>query len=128
MHGEEGLQAANRITQALFSGDSSGLSESDYQQLAQDGLPSMDLDRYDALNEIPLTTLLVDAGMASSGKQIKDALQRGAVVINGDVCSLEDTMKATELFSKDKALHDRFFLSQSRKEEILLVNYLIHYR
>ena len=40
VHGEEGLQAAERITESLFSGDISNLSETDLEQLKQDGLPS----------------------------------------------------------------------------------------
>ena len=40
IHGEEALQAAQRITNSLFSGDESGLTENDYAQLALDGLPA----------------------------------------------------------------------------------------
>jgi tyrosyl-tRNA synthetase len=123
VHGEEGLLAATRITQALFSGDSSSLSKSDYQQLAQDGLPSMSLsENYaDKLSEIPLTTLLVDAAMANSGKQIKDALQRGAVIVNDKVCTVEDTMKAAQLFTAENALHDSYFLVKVGKKKYCLL-------
>ena len=39
VHGEDGLQAAKRITECLFSGSLSALSEADFEQLAQDGVP-----------------------------------------------------------------------------------------
>ncbi|MFT6351533.1 MAG: tyrosyl-tRNA synthetase, partial [Neptuniibacter pectenicola] len=54
VHGEEGLVAAKRITEALFSGDTSTLSEQDYAQLAQDGLPSSVLD-VAAVSDQPVT-------------------------------------------------------------------------
>ena len=38
VHGDEGLTAAERITEALFSGDPSALAEPDLAQLALDGL------------------------------------------------------------------------------------------
>ena len=74
VHGDEGLSAAMRITEALFSGDAAALDETDLQQLALDGLPSSQLNR----NDLPstLTQLLAQAGLAA-GKQIKDALARG---------------------------------------------------
>jgi tyrosyl-tRNA synthetase len=40
VHGEECLQSAQRITQALFSGDLTSLLASDLAQLAQDGVPT----------------------------------------------------------------------------------------
>jgi tyrosyl-tRNA synthetase len=39
VHGEEGLVAAKRITESLFNGNLSDLSEADFEQLAQDGVP-----------------------------------------------------------------------------------------
>ncbi|MDH5435067.1 MAG: tyrosine--tRNA ligase, partial [Gammaproteobacteria bacterium] len=54
VHGEDGLAAAERITQAMFSGTLTDLGESDLEQLAQDGLPSSQLPTQ--LKDIPLTT------------------------------------------------------------------------
>ncbi|SUX85878.1 tyrosyl-tRNA synthetase [Citrobacter koseri] len=39
VHGEDGLVAAKRITESLFNGNLSDLSEADFEQLAQDGVP-----------------------------------------------------------------------------------------
>ena len=123
VHGEDGLAAAERITQALFSGDTAALSEDDYRQLAQDGLPSTDVKAAygDALAETPLTTLLVDAGMANSGKQIKDALQRNAVVINGQAYGVEDNMKAAEIFAEANARFGSYFLVKVGKKKHCLL-------
>ena len=66
VHGDEGLSAAMRITEALFSGDAAALGETDLQQLALDGLPSSQLDR----NDLPptLTQLLAQAGLAQASR------------------------------------------------------------
>lgn len=116
VHGEEGLTAAMRITDALFSGNLSDLSEADFEQLQLDGLPSSSLA--DAgLAETPLTTLLSDAGMANSGKQIKDALQRNAVIVNGVEKGMDDNMKAAEVFTSENGTYGRFFLVKLGKKK-----------
>ena len=116
VHGEEGLLAAKRITEALFSGDTSSLSEQDYAQLAQDGLPSSVLD-VAAVSDQPVTTILADAGLAPSGKQVKDALQRNAVVVNGSAHGMEDIMNATGMFAAEKALFGKYFLVKLGKKK-----------
>lgn len=113
VHGQAGLAAAERITQALFAGDLSDLGAEDYEQLAQDGLPSGDL----ALSDAPLTQLLADAGMAPSGKQVKDALARNAVEVNGRAIGMEQNMAAADVFAPDKALFGRFYLVKLGKKK-----------
>lgn len=108
VHGEDGLVAAKRITEALFSGQLDDLSANDYEQLALDGLPCSSLSEDDLSK--PLTTLLTEAGMVKAGREVKDALGRNAVIINGDAKSSEDNMKAAESFAVDRAKFDRFFL------------------
>lgn len=114
VHGEEGLAAARRITDALFSGDESSLSLEDYQQLQQDGLPAT---RLGDLAEQSLTQLLTEAGMASSGKQVRDALQRQAVVVNGESLSMNDNMQAERVFAEDKARHGKYYLARLGKKK-----------
>lgn len=116
VHGDEGLLAAQRITQALFSDDLKGLSKSDFEQLQQDGLPSSKLVRSD-IAEIPLTQILADVEMAASGKQVKDALVRNAVFINGVAKSLEDNMQSQNSFSADKAFYDCYYLVKLGKKK-----------
>lgn len=116
IHGEEGLAAAKRITEALFSGDTSSLSEQDYAQLAQDGLPSSVLD-LDAVADSPLTTILSEAGMAPGGKQVKDALQRNAVIVNGNAHGMDDNMNATGVFATENALFGKYFLVKLGKKK-----------
>jgi tyrosyl-tRNA synthetase len=116
IHGEEGLLAAQRITQALFSDDLVGLSESDFEQLQQDGLPSSKLVRAE-IGDIPLTQILADVEMAASGKQVKDALVRNAVFINGEPKSIDDNMQTANSFAAEKAFFQRFYLVKLGKKK-----------
>ncbi|MBK8186815.1 MAG: tyrosine--tRNA ligase [Cellvibrio sp.] len=116
VHGDAGLIAAKRITDALFDGNASDLTESDYLQLQQDGLPSSRLVVSEA-SSIPLTQLLVDVGMAESGKQIKDALMRNAVLINGHAKSMDDNMNVAALFDGSNSVFGRFFLVKLGKKK-----------
>jgi tyrosyl-tRNA synthetase len=115
VHGEEGLASAVRITDALFSESLESLSGGDFEQLKLDGLPATRLAGGDL--EKPLTTLFVEAGAAQSGKQVKDALMRGAVMLNGRACHMEDNQSAREQFSSDRALYGRFFLARLGKKK-----------
>lgn len=116
IHGEEGLAAAQRITQALFNDELSQLSESDFVQLQQDGLPSSVVVR-NSLESVPMTQLLVDVGLAASGKQIKDALAKGAVTINGVAKGMDDNMNIVNSFSVDAAFYGRFYLVRVGKKK-----------
>ena len=116
VHGEEALQSARRITEALFSGDIAQLSEAELEQIKLDGLPSSDL-QLAGLSEVPMTTLFTDSGMVKAGREVKDALGRNAIFINGVAQGAEDNMKTAEAFSAEKALYGRFFLVKLGKKK-----------
>jgi tyrosyl-tRNA synthetase len=116
IHGEDGLAAAQRITDALFSGELNDLSASDLAQIKLDGLPSSDIVPAD-LSDVPLTTLLAEHGMASSGKQVKDALQRNSVFVNGVAYGMEANLQVAEIFSAANAMHDKFFVVRLGKKK-----------
>ncbi|PHS17024.1 MAG: tyrosine--tRNA ligase [Kangiella sp.] len=115
VHGEQGLESAQRITKAMFSGSLADLSESDMSQLAQDGLPSSELPSDFA--EKPLTALLSECGMAKVGREVKDALGRNAVWVNGIAKGNDDNRSSGETFSADKALFGRFFMVKLGKKK-----------
>lgn len=119
VHGSEGLEAAQRITQALFSGDEASLSENDYQQLALDGLPASEIP--EGLADLSLMQLLTDAGMVNSGKQVKDALGRNAVIINGEAKAMEDNMRTAEIFIPGNARFGKYFLVKLGKKKYHLL-------
>ena len=116
VHGESGLAAAQRITEALFSGAADTLTEDDMCQLRQDGLPASTLDRGAGLPET-LTQMLADAGMAASGKQVKDALGRDAVFVNGQGVGLSRNADVSAVFAPEEAAHSRFYLVKMGKKK-----------
>ena len=115
VHGEEGLQAAMRISDAMFSGALNALSEADMLQLRQDGLPASTIAR----SSFPetLTQLLTEAGMASTGKQVKDALGRNAVLINNRALCWDDNGDVSAALAPDLALYARFYLAKLGKKK-----------
>ena len=61
VHGAEGPAAAKRITQSLFSGALHDMTEADFAQLAQDGMPTIKLD-----GDADLQQALVNAELVPS--------------------------------------------------------------
>jgi len=115
VHGEDSLLAAQRITEALFSGGVDQLSLSDMQQLQQDGLPTTSLEGLDLSKEI-LTNLLVSSGVAKNGKQVKDALSRNAIVVNGVPVPSKTSVGLDGVFSLASARYARFFVVRLGKK------------
>ena len=91
IHGEEALQAAQRITNSLFSGDESGLTKNDYAQLALDGLPAFNVS-----GNVNVVEALVLTGLAKSNKEARGFVQSGAVLLNGEAASLNNPNHAAE--------------------------------
>jgi tyrosyl-tRNA synthetase len=116
VHGPEDLQAAKRITAALFNGDARTLSKEDFNQLRLDGLPCTRLNR-SSLVGMPLTQLFAESGLAASGKHVKDALTTRAVAVNGEAVGIEDNMKAAECFASVRALHGSFYVVRLGKKK-----------
>ncbi len=83
VHGNEGLMAAERITDALFTGQFARLSSDDFQQLALDGLPC---SRYAGM-AAGLVELLVSSGLASSNRVAREFIANGSVQVNGEKVS-----------------------------------------
>ena len=120
VHGDSGLLAAKRISEALFSGNLNELSEADLLQLKLDGLPYTQLPRA-ALIGLPLTQLLVDCGLAASGKQVKDALAARAALVNGVSIGVDDNMNLPMCFSVERALYGRFYVLRLGKKKYQLL-------
>ena len=116
VHGKLGVEAALRISEALFSGDPNKLSKKDFEQMCQDGISSSSVNE-EGLLQKPLTQILTDCGMVKAGREVKDALGRHSVFVNGIPQGNSDNMKAREIFSKEKALHGRFFLVRLGKKK-----------
>ena len=91
IHGEAALQAAQRISESLFAEDQSHLTESDFEQLALDGLPAFEVS--DGLNVVEA---LVKTGLASSNKEARGFVNSKAVLLNGQSAELNNPNHAAE--------------------------------
>ncbi|MCY4177675.1 MAG: tyrosine--tRNA ligase [Endozoicomonadaceae bacterium] len=116
IHGKTGVQSAQHITQALFSGAIRDLSNTDLMQLRLDGLPASVIHRNE-LTQTSMTQLLTESGLATSGKQVKDALNNKALLVNGEPKSMEDNMQLPQCFTEEKSLHSRFFIVKLGKKK-----------
>ncbi|MGR5109390.1 tyrosine--tRNA ligase [Vibrio jasicida] len=107
-HGEEGLASAERITQALFSGNVQQLSLSELKQLELDGLPSMQSAEQD------LVELLVESGLANSKRIARELIGNNAISVNGEKIDAENPSLNFPLF-------DQYWLLQRGKKHFYLV-------
>jgi tyrosyl-tRNA synthetase len=115
VHGDDGLKAAEIITRSLFDGNVGGLSITDLMQLEQDGLSSSELDA-SLLIDSSLTSLFVTSGLAKNSKQVKDALMRNAVLVNGAAVGWDMNMEVNKVFSIDNGLHEKWFVVRLGKK------------
>lgn len=112
VHGENGLTAAERISEALFSGDPGSLTETDLQQLRLDGLPCTEL-----AGESPdIVNVLVRSGLARSNRMAREFLGNGAVNVNGQ-CISDGEYRLTS----DGALFGRYWIVRRGKKQFHLV-------
>ncbi|MGL9736498.1 MAG: tyrosine--tRNA ligase [Symbiopectobacterium sp.] len=110
VHGEVGLQAAQRITQSLFSGVNA-LTENDFVQLAQDGMPVIELGR-----DADLQQALVTAELVPSRGQARTIITSNAVTINGEKQSTSEYA-----FADSDRLFDRYTLLRRGKKHYCLI-------
>lgn len=112
VHGEEGLTAAERISEALFSGDPGQLTESDLEQLRLDGLPYTELS-----GEHPdIVEVLVRSGLAKSNRVAREFLGNNAVSVNGRKIADGEYRLTTQ-----DALYGRFWILRRGKKQFHLV-------
>jgi len=79
IHGEQALDNAIRITQALFSGDIKALTPEEMKDVFKD-VPSVEMVK----ENINIVDLLVEAGVSSSKRQAREDVANGAISINGE--------------------------------------------
>jgi tyrosyl-tRNA synthetase len=97
VHGAAALEQARRSSEALFSGDVSGLDRESLAQVFHDA-PSSQHDRGLLANEgAELVELLVRAGVASSKREGRQLLESGAVSVNGQKAVSERRLTEADL-------------------------------
>ena len=115
LHGKDGLNAAVRISEALFSGNISSLTTSDLAQLELDGLPCTEIQG----GSKGIIEVLVDTELAKSNKMAREFIRNNAVNVNGQVVDSVDF----EL-SSSNALEGKFFVLKRGKKLFNLVKFV----
>ncbi|MEK4255005.1 tyrosine--tRNA ligase [Ureibacillus sp. FSL K6-2830] len=114
IHGEEALETAKRITDALFSGNLKSLSASEMRDAFKD-VPTAEIAKEDK----NIVDLLVEANISPSKRQAREDVANGAISINGD--------KVTDVNyivgSKDR-LDDEFTIIRRGKKKYHMVKYV----
>lgn len=113
VHGEESLQQAIKISQALFSGDVKNLSAAEIKQGFKD-VPSFDASKSDG----NLVELLVAAKISPSKRQAREDITNGAVTVNGE--KVTDT--AYVLQETDR-IEGQFTIIRRGKKKYTLIKY-----
>ena len=114
VHGEVALLGARRISESLFSGQLTDLTENDLEQLAQDGMPGVPIDKANTA----LIDALVATGLAKSKSEARTFIQSGSVTINGNkVEAIEHVISGEEL------LYHRFTILRRGKKNYALVSW-----
>ena len=115
VHGKSALEAAQRISASLFSGDLKSLTESDLEQLAQDGTPGVQLEK----SVTSLIDALVASGLAKSKSEARTFVQSKSVSINGQKIEALDHQ-----FSAEERLFGRFTLLKRGKKNYGMISWI----
>ncbi|WP_079479403.1 tyrosine--tRNA ligase [Halobacillus salinus] len=113
VHDEKALDQAQRITEALFSGDIKSLSGDEIEQGFKD-VPAFTSEE----KEPQLLQLLVDSGIASSKRQAREDISNGAIYINGE---RNQDMKHT--LNEEDRIEDRFTIIRRGKKKYFLIRF-----
>jgi tyrosyl-tRNA synthetase len=112
VHGEEGLQSAERITRALFGGDVRALRAEELEQLSKEGMPTIHVDE----DELPLAVALARVGGADSRGAARRLIQGGGISVNGEqITSVDCTL------DRSLALFGRYQLVRKGKKNWHLI-------
>lgn len=114
IHGDEALETAKRITEALFSGDLKSLSASEMRDAFKD-VPTAELPKEDK----NIVDLLVEAKISPSKRQAREDVNNGAISINGDKITDINYM----VTAKDR-LDDEFTIIRRGKKKYHMVKYI----
>jgi len=117
VHGEEGLEAADRISGALFRNDYGALTTEDFVQLERDGLPTLAVSS----PQESVVELLVKSELARGNRQAREFIASGAVSVNGDI--YQGAGSGDGLLADLRPLHRHYYvLRRGKKNFCLLVS------
>ncbi len=108
VHGEKGLQSAERITQALFTGSVEKLTLHELEQLELDGIPCVESTQQEIIE------LLVESGLAKSKRIARELISSNAITVNGEKITDDNPQMGFRLF-------DQYWLIQRGKKHFCLI-------
>lgn len=114
VHGDAGLETAKRITQSLFSGDLNALTQTDFEQLALDGMPTFIANKNEPLD---LQQALVNAEFAPSKGQARKLIESNAIAINGEKIAAADY----QIVETDRIFDGYTLIKRGKKYYCLIV-------
>ena len=113
IHGQDALDDAIRISQALFAGDLQSLSASELKEGFKD-VPQVELSS-ETRNIVEIS---VETGISSSKRQAREDVNNGAIYING----IRQQDVNYELTNEDK-IENEFTIIRRGKKKYFMVNY-----
>lgn len=114
VHGEDALQQAINISNALFTGDIKELTVDEMKQGFKD-VPSHTLESDEPIG---LVDLLVESKISSSKRQAREDINNGAIYING-----ERTKDLKKMITRDDAIERQFIVIRRGKKRYFLINW-----
>lgn len=113
IHGQDALDDAIRISQALFSGDLKSLSAKELKEGFKD-VPQVDLNHTTS----NLVEAIVETGISSSKRQAREDINNGAIYING-----ERQQDVNYELSEDDKIDNAFTIVRRGKKKYFMINY-----
>ena len=110
VHGEKALKEAFKVTNALFSGEFSDLSENGLMMLSK----TLDTIHLDAPKSI--LDVLIEVNLASSKREARTFIQSGAILLN------DQKVNEVELMvTKDISMFDSFIIVRRGKKKYAMI-------
>ena len=113
MHGEEAFLQAQKVSEAIFTGDFNHLEEKDFELVAQT------LDKIEVTNEISLVEALKALKLATSNREAREFINNNAISLFD-----EKTQDSELIITKDNALFKKYVIIKRgrRKTGIVILN------
>lgn len=110
IHGKESYNSAIKISDALFSGNISSLSEQELKD-ALSGVPTKEITE-----NANIVDMLVNTNILSSKREAREFITNGSININGEKINNLDY-----LVNKEKALYNKYIVVRRGKKKYYLI-------
>ena len=113
IHGEEAFLQAQKVSEAIFTGDFNHLEEKDFELVAQT------LDKIEVDNEISLLEALKELKLATSNREAREFIHNNAISLFD-----EKTQDSELIITKENALFEKYVIINRgrRKTGIVVLN------